>query len=320
MDLNRMLEKCRRDQWKLSDLDWTLTPRALPPEHEEAVVQYFTNMAGIERLAGKLFEVQRDRATHPTLRAIFETFVVDEVRHSAAAERLAAHYNVRKLRQYEQHPNLQRFSEYFVGACRYLAPDIANSYITAGELLLDIALLRSLDDFVNDEMSKRAMVLINRDESRHIAVDYYMTEYYGSPEYERDLSVEKRSLREQAVAAKMFAGMLFHARPFFQQVFFRPMDLVDPSGVRLKEAFKRMQLLGRKQGVADRPFTKFMQTLQAGFQHPVIGKFFGPLIERIMGVDGRVIQQLYTEDELRRSQAMSIAEMAEEALQAKTLN
>ena len=59
----------------------------------------------------------------------------------------------------------------------------ANAYITAGELILDVALLRSLDDYVADEMSHRAMYLINRDESRHIAIDYRMVEYYASPEY-----------------------------------------------------------------------------------------------------------------------------------------
>ena len=62
MDLERMLAKCRRDQWRADDLDWTLTPRPLSADDEIAVVQYFTNMAGIERLAGarSLFALQRE--------------------------------------------------------------------------------------------------------------------------------------------------------------------------------------------------------------------------------------------------------------------
>ena len=47
-----MLEKGRRDQWSVDELDWRLAPPRMPPDKEEAVVQYFTDMAGIERLAG----------------------------------------------------------------------------------------------------------------------------------------------------------------------------------------------------------------------------------------------------------------------------
>jgi hypothetical protein len=315
-----MLEKCRRDQWKADDLDWSLRPRELAPEQERAVVQYFTNMSGIERLAGRLFAVQRDRARDPVLREIFSSFVVDEERHSEVAARLANHYNVRKLQNYEQHPNLVRFETYFVGACKYLSPEIANAYITTGELLLDIALLRSLDDYVDDEMSHQAMRLINRDESRHIAVDYHMVEFYSSEEHDRDLAERQQSLSERAKAAMMFAGMLYHARPFFHDVFFTPMDLTDPSGKRLLEAFRRVQLLSAKPGVARRPFTRFMSALQTMYGNRWIRPVFGALIERTMGLDPRVIRDLNSQAEMRRAERMSFDDLAAEALDAKTQN
>src|SRR6185369_14369775 len=110
MDLARMLRKCIADQWKVEDLDWSRTPRELPREHEEAVVQYFTNMAGIERLAGELFREQRDRAEDETLRRIFDSFVVDELRHADAAERLARHYDRHHYRAYEMDPTLVHFT------------------------------------------------------------------------------------------------------------------------------------------------------------------------------------------------------------------
>ena len=59
---------------------------------------------------------------------------------------------------------------------RHLSPEVANVYITTGELILDVALLRSLDDYVADETTHAAMERINRDESRHIAVDFHMFE------------------------------------------------------------------------------------------------------------------------------------------------
>ena len=88
MDLTRMLELCRRDQWNADDLDWTVKPRAMSRDDEIAIVQYFTDMAGIELLAGALFQVQRDKTDDPTLKKIFSTFVADEKRHARPLCRL----------------------------------------------------------------------------------------------------------------------------------------------------------------------------------------------------------------------------------------
>ena len=183
-----MLDRCRALQWQPSDLDWSQRPRPLPEADETAIVQLFTDMAGIERLAGALFHEQRRRAEDPTLAAIFETFVADEVRHAQVAQLLADFYDVHQYRVYQQSPHLGRFTGAFVDAVRYLSDDVANAYITVGELILDIALLRSINDYVHDPMSDQAMRLINRDESRHIAIDYAMVEHYASDAYERRLA------------------------------------------------------------------------------------------------------------------------------------
>jgi len=49
------------------------------------------------------------------------------------------------------------FRPHFLAAIEFLPPEIANGYVTAGELLLDVALLRSLNDYVDDAMSHQAM-------------------------------------------------------------------------------------------------------------------------------------------------------------------
>lgn len=313
-----MLAMCRRDQWKLEDLDWSVEPRRFSREDEIRVVQYFTDMSGIELLAAALFELQRDRAHDPVLRAIFDSFVEDEIRHSQVALRLARHYDVSRYRTYRVNPHLRRFRKYFVDALRHLTADIGNAYITTGELLLDVALLRSLDDFVDDEMSHQAMRLINRDESRHIAVDYHMVEYYASPEYDRWLKEQPgRPLHDVARGWWTLSLFLWHAGPFIKDVFFEPMDLVDPQGRRLLEAFKRIQLLGEKTEANRRPFARFMYGLQRTFNTPVVGTALSPVISRVMGVDPKVIRTLYTLDEARRAQRMSFDELAQDALQAK---
>jgi hypothetical protein len=309
---------CRKGQWKIDDLDWSTTARPMGRDEEIAIVQYFTDMAGIERLAGALFEEQRKRAENQTLQKIFSTFVVDEERHARAAERLARYYDVHRFRTYEMSPSLIAFSGHFVHAVRFLSAEIANVYITAGELILDVALLRSINDYVHDEMSQRAMDLINRDESRHIAVDYHMTEYYASPRYQAWLEKQPRQpLAERTKALWAFANVLFAAKPFFRDVFFLPMTMVDPSGRRLREAFKRGQLLGSKPEVAARPFWRFLSALRETVKHPKLGPLLGGVAARLAGVPSEFMYDLYTDSEYQRASRMTYDELADEALAAK---
>lgn len=318
MDLDRMLGKCRRDQWTPEAIDFSIPPRPMRRDDEIAVVQYFTNMAGIERLAGALFAEQKRRAKDPRLVEIFESFVKDEVRHARVAEMLARHYDVHQYRRYEPDPHLVKFTPAFVDAIRHLTPEVANVYITTGEIILDVALLRSLDDFVADPVSAQAMTLINRDESRHIAVDFHMVEYYTSDEYLEDQRQRpRRSLREHARAWTALGKMLYHARPFLSAVFFEPMELVDPSGKRLLEAFKRIQLVATKPRVAKRPFVRFMLTMQDLFRHPIAGAVFGRALIRVIGTDPKVIAKLYDDADEARAQTMSFDELAEETLGLK---
>jgi len=313
-----MLDKCVRDQWSIDDLDWSLPPPDLPRDKEEAVVQYFTDMAGIELLAGALFDVQRKAARDRTLAKIFATFVADEKRHAAVAARLAKHYDVHHHRDYVESPSLTRFRPHFLALVEQSSPEIANAYITGGELILDVALLRSLDDYVADDMSRRAMHLVNRDESRHIALDFHMTEHYASDEHLAEVRRRPRpSLRELAHGVRALVTMMWHAKPFLNEVFLAPMDRTDPSGRRLAEAFKRIQLLTRKPTVARTPFSRFMIAVQGAYNHPIAGKLFGPLLLRALGSDERTGKILFTPEELARSQRQSFDEMAEDALAAK---
>jgi len=312
-----MLRMCREGQWSVGDLDFSQVPRPMSPEDESSVVQYFTDMAQIERLAGALFVEQERRVADPTLKQIYASFVVDEMRHSHVAQMLADHYDVRRLRTYRTSPSLERFFPHFVDAIRHLADDVANAYITSGELILDIALLRSIDDFVADPLSAQAMELINRDESRHIAIDYHMVGYYASDEYARARTKTRGSLRERAVAARTFAAMTLWGRPFFRDVFFGPMDRIDPTGERLREAFKRMQLLGTRPGLEELPLTKFWSSMMTLYNKPWMGRIGKEAVARVVGAEPRFMEHLATEEELARARAMTLDELAEDALAAK---
>jgi hypothetical protein len=319
MDLTRMLDMCERLQWKPSDLDWSQRPRPMSRSDEIAIVQLFTDMAGIERLAGMLFVEQERRAEDPTLRAIFHTFVKDEVRHGQVAQMLADFYDVHHYRLYQPSPSLQRFTPAFVDAIATLSDDVANAYITVGELILDIALLRSINDHVHDAMSDEAMRLINRDESRHIAIDYHMVEYYASPAYTRKLEARPApSLEARVRGARAMGLMLYYGQPFFREVFFGPMELVDPTGHRLREAFRRVQMVSAKPGVSDRPFGAFMLALQNIYRNPVGRALVGGLVTRLAGTDPRFMEAIATEADLARAGRMTFDELAADALAVKT--
>jgi hypothetical protein len=230
---------------------------------------------------------------------------------------LADHYDVRRLRTYRVSPTLERFFPHFVAAIRDLPDDIANAYITSGELVLDIALLRSINDFVADPLSAQAMELVNRDESRHIAIDYYMVGFYASDEYRTRRRTMKKSMRDHAVAARTFAAMTLWGRPFFRDVFFGPMDRIDPTGERLREAFKRMQLLGARPGLDELPVVRFWSSMMALYNQAWLGRRGKEVVARLVGSEPRFMEYLATEDELARARAMSLDDLAAEALAAK---
>lgn len=316
-----MLRMCHEGQWSPGDLDWSQRPRPMSRDDETSVVQYFTDMAQIERLAGALFVEQERRAKDPVLKEIFGTFVKDEMRHSHVAQMLADHYDVHRWRTYRPSRSLDRFYPHFIDAIRHLSDDVANAYITSGELILDVALLRSIDDFVDDPLSAQAMELINRDESRHIAVDYHMVEHYASPAYrEEKRRAPKKPLKERAAGARAFAAMTLYGRPFFKDVFFGPMDKVDPSGRRIREAFKRMQMLGEKPGLDQLPLMKFWRTMMDLYAKPWVGPRGKDAIARIIGAEPRFMDQIATAEDLARARAMSFDELAQEALAAKRVD
>lgn len=290
MNLEKLLSKCRQERWCVDDLDWSRPPRPMGREEEMTLVQTFVDMAGIERIARDLFEVMQARVDEPVLAEIYGCFVEEEERHAVVAERLARHYDVHGYRAYTINPNLERFAPRLVATARAFSPEIANVYVTTGELILDIALLRALDDACDDPTCRDAMARINRDESRHVAIDFYMSERLAHG------PVERASLRGAVELLRMMAV----ARPFVRDIVIEPLDRFDPDGARLREAFKRMQLAMRRPGVAQRPFPRLLRASQWVALQPVLGCVLQPLITAAIGVDRRAFERLYSPAELAR--------------------
>jgi hypothetical protein len=244
VNLDKMLERCEREQWALTDFDWTTTPIALSPEREQEICAYYVNMSYIERLAGALFLALAKRVDDPTLAAIFETFHADELRHSQAAARLADYFDVHHYRVYTPNIPMLRFTPAFVNLIESVSPAFATNFILGGELILDVALLRGLNAYVDDPLSRAVVEKINQDESRHIAIDMHMTEYFAARADGREAN---------PWLDPNWWGVLTWGPGFFAEVIFRPMQRLDPSQAQMRDVMRRIRRFYDRASVAANP-------------------------------------------------------------------
>lgn len=245
VNLEKMLERCEREQWSVADFDWTATPIPLSLEREQEICAYYVNMSYIERLAGALFLALAKRVDDPTLEAIFRTFHADELRHSHAAARLADYFDVHHFRVYTPNVPMLRFIPAFVSLIERVHPAYATSFILTGELILDVALLRSLNAYVDDPVSRAVVDRINQDESRHLAMDMHMTEYFARGALGRDMAGPWLD--------PSWWGVLTWGPGFFSEVFFRPMQRLDPSQARMRDVMRRLRRFYDHASVAANP-------------------------------------------------------------------
>jgi hypothetical protein len=281
VDLERMLERCVQGQWSVDDFDWTGSPIPLSAEQETQVCAYYVNMSYIERLAGALFRSLSERTDDPTLRAIFRTFVDDEVRHSQAAARLADYFDVHHYRVYTPNLPMLRFIPYFVGMIDSMSPAFAQSFILGGELILDIALLRSLNAYVDDPLARAVVERINQDESRHLAMDMHMTELFARP-------AEAKIETTGPWPGADFWGVLAWGPAFFSEVFFRPMQVLDPGQEKMRDVMRRFRRFYDRSTVSGNPAVEQFRGIVAFAESPLgtwVGTGLETFFRRVMGVD-----------------------------------
>ena len=279
VELGRMLERCERGQWSVDDFDWTAAPIPLSREQEIEVCSYYVNMSYIERLAGALFRSLSERLPDTTLRAILKTFVADELRHSHAAAKLADYFDVHHYRVYTPNIPMLRFIPYFVGMIDSLSPAFATSFILGGELILDMALLRGLNAYVDDPLSRAVVERINQDESRHLAVDMYLSELFAADDGAAAIDPWMHA---------DFWGVVAWGPAFFGDVIFRPMQILDPSHEQMHEVVRRVRRFYDRATLDGNPAVTQFRAI-AGFFESGLGAALGNAVERVVrhttGVD-----------------------------------
>lgn len=252
LDLEKMLERCKQGQWSVDDFDWTETPRVqLDKVQEMRICQLYMDMSYIERIAGSLFLALSDRMDDPLLKEIYHYCFLDEVRHSQAAAKLMDYFDVHHYKVYTPNPYMLRFIPYFTHAVKTLNPALANAFILGGELILDIALLRGINDYVDDPMSQAVVEKINSDESRHLAMDFFMAEYCS----EHNMSI-KTGKTKKGLLNPDLRGIMAWGPPFFNDVFFRPMAILDPTNKQMESVVRRLRRFNMRPELQKNPTVK----------------------------------------------------------------
>ncbi|MBL4867411.1 MAG: hypothetical protein JKY67_13680 [Pseudomonadales bacterium] len=254
----KMLQKCKNGQWNIGDFDWSKTPEVtLDQETEMRICQLYLDMSYIERIAGNLFLALSDLMDDPVLKEIYYYCYIDEVRHSEAVAKLADYFDVHQYKIYTPSFALLRFIPRFSKAIRSVNPAVANFYVLTGELILDIALLKKINEYVDDPMSQAVVQKINADESRHIAMDIFMTEHCSTHDMNTDTTMSDKFKSIVTIAELMIYGPQFAL-----DLFFRPMQMLDPTQKELEAVMRRLRRLYTKEEIKHNPTVKpFNQTL-----------------------------------------------------------
>lgn len=284
LDPVKMLERCKNGQWDIDDFDWDKTPEVeLNQEDEIRVVQLYLNMSYIELLAGDLFKALRDRMEDPILKEIYHWCYMDELRHSEASARLAKYFDQNHYKLYTPNIAMLKFIPHFTNAVRTLNPAIANMFILTGELILDIALLRGLNNYVDDPQSRAVVERINSDESRHLAMDFFMAEYCS----ENNMSIKTGKVKK-GIFNPDLRGITLFGPSFFNEVFFRPMEVLDPDNEQMQSVARRLRRFNLREEVQKNPTIPPFNKLATFFETKAgqsVGWAMRKSAKRIAGVD-----------------------------------
>lgn len=181
MDLERLQEKCQRFQWDVSDIDFG-APGAdcVSDQQAGALLPFMSDLYWIETVASVVFASMAARETDPTRKAIFTTFAADEQRHADAEHELMIRWGIAGRRQRPRpNPSVAKLLDTLERTADRVHPSVFAAIVPMTELVLDGALVKYLVRTVDDPVCQAVFEKINADEARHLAMDFYMLEYYG---------------------------------------------------------------------------------------------------------------------------------------------
>lgn len=216
MDLNLegMRDRTAAGQWSVDEFDWSEPIEGadgLGPRQLKDAGQMLLFVSGLERRAARIFDLCAHYAPDETTREIYRLFYEDEIRHSEAETRLAARLGV----EWKDLPRPTRMA--FKSMDRLadwehrnpFVYDMASSSILLFELALDGILIPVLKERIKDPLQNEIFRRIDVDESRHLAMDYWVLDRKGDPEtdWRRELPREAREQMRNPSVIRMYAHL-----------------------------------------------------------------------------------------------------------------
>jgi hypothetical protein len=177
VNLDRMLAAVKAGQWSVDDFDWSEPLQGAEgmsrrDRREAGFSLLFT--AGLERQAARVFDLAAHYAEDDRAREIYRYFAEDERRHADAETRLAARYGAaHKDLPLPLRWTLATLGKDFDQPNRGLH-ELTSATIVLFELALDTLLIPALKERVDDPLQAAVFRKIDLDESRHLAMDYWL--------------------------------------------------------------------------------------------------------------------------------------------------
>lgn len=187
VSLDTLLEVAMRNQWSVHDFDWhspIADDIAKTRKQRKLLGKMLLMTAGFERLGVDAFMNHARHSDDKTAKTIFQLIALDEQRHADSEVELAKRLGVtwRDL-PFPVRAMFKQFSQDIRRAGRTpvsrLLHEFGASGIPIAELALDTILLPTLKKMSNDPLLMEVFKLIDRDEARHIAMDYWLLDEKG---------------------------------------------------------------------------------------------------------------------------------------------
>lgn len=183
LNLDRILEATRRGQWSVDDFDWSRplegTEHLTKREKRDAGMA-LVFVAGLERQAARVFALCAEYTDDPRAREIYRLFEVDEQRHAAVELRMAARLGVHwRDQSLPVRWMFKTLAKNFDPPSRAVH-EVSAATILLFELALDSILIPALKELIDDSLQAEVFRRIDLDESRHLAMDYWLLDEKGA--------------------------------------------------------------------------------------------------------------------------------------------
>jgi hypothetical protein len=242
MNLDRMLERIQDRQWALADFDWD-APGAdqITDEQFDGLKAFMIDLVWIEQIGARGFAGLAMATDDPTLATIYRYFHAEEQRHANAELALMHRWGMLEDGKVpEPNINVRLAMDWLDANADRLPLASLGTIIPMLEVALDGALVKFLLDEVQDPLCHEVFEKINADESRHLAVDFYVLELLG----EREVPKSRAEVLRGALRPNILAGSII-ALPLFGRIG-RNVKALGLDESRLLDALGRFAAVGER--------------------------------------------------------------------------